>query len=279
MKPPLLLRLAFLPVACAAAGPASAAETQTVASFKHTITKIVGYDYLLSLPTGYDAGADRLWPVILFLHGAGERGSDPWLVTKHGPPKLIRGEVPAAAPAPGVPPPPAESAEARARREQAAARLKADFVVVSPQCPASGWWDDDAVLALLDEIAAKYKIDPRRVYLTGLSMGGYGTWSVGVKYPERFAAIVPICGSGQYLDAYHSAHEKKAAFVSLGVWAFHGAKDPTVPVAESEKMVATLKQFGVTDVQLTIYPEAMHDSWTETYANPELYSWLLRHQR
>ncbi len=259
--------------------PATAADTQTVASFQKTITKNVGYHYLVSLPTGYDAAAGKKWPVILFLHGAGERGTDPWLVAKHGPPKLIRGEMPAPPPAPDTPAAPAETSEARARREAAATMLRENFIVVSPQCPAGTWWDDDAVLALLDEVMAKHQTDARRLYLTGLSMGGFGTWSVGLKYPERFAAIVPICGGGNSVDVRRSAREKKAAFTSLGVWAFHGAKDPTVPLEESETMVAALKKTGVTDLQLTVYPEAKHDSWTETYANPELYVWLLKHER
>lgn len=261
------------------AGATPAAETQTVESFQRTITKTVGYQYLLSFPTGYDAATGKLWPVLLFLHGSGERGTDPWLVAKHGPPKLLRGDLPPPVPEAGAPAVPVESVLDRARREQATALLRDRFIVVSPQCPAGQSWDDDTVLALLDEVAARYRSDPRRIYLTGLSLGGYGTWSVGLKYPERFAAIVPICGGGQPVDARRSAREKKSAFLGLGVWAFHGAKDPAVPLAESEWMIAALKQAGATDVKFTVYPEAGHDSWTESYANPELYSWLLQHER
>ncbi|MCX6954853.1 MAG: prolyl oligopeptidase family serine peptidase [Verrucomicrobia bacterium] len=274
--PPLLFAALL---ALAGASFVTAAETQTVESFKKTITKTVGYQYLLSLPTGYDPAGEKTWPVILFLHGSGERGSDPWKVAVHGPPKLLRGDVPAPTPAPGAPAPTPETAEARARRLESAAFLKANFIVVSPQCPAGPWWDDDAVLALLDEVMAKHKTDAHRIYLTGLSMGGYGTWSVGLKYPERFAAIVPICGGGSSVDVRRTGRDKKAALTSLGVWAFHGAKDPTVPLEESETMVATLKKAGVTDLQLTVYPEAKHDSWTETYNQPELYTWLLKHRR
>jgi predicted peptidase len=262
-----------------------AADTQTVATFEKSITKKVGYQYLLSLPTGYDGASDQKWPVILFLHGSGERGTDPWKVAVHGPPKLIRGPVPATAapmPAPGTkapPTPPPETSEARALREQSAAFLKAHFIVVSPQCPAGTWWDDDGVLGLLDDIAARYRTDPTRHYLTGLSMGGYGTWSVGLKYPERFAAIVPICGGGSTVDLRRTGRDKKAALTSLGVWVFHGAKDPTVPLEESATMVTALKKAGVTDLQFTVYPDSKHDSWTETYHNPELYAWLLTHRR
>ena len=272
----------LLALALASAGSAAAAETQTVASFKRTITKTVGYEYLVSLPTGYDAAAEKTWPVILFLHGSGERGTDPWKVAIHGPPKLIRGDVPAPSPAPGAkaaPAAPPETPEARAQREQAATMLRENFIVVSPQCPPGVSWDDDGVLALLDDALARHRADARRVYLTGLSMGGFGTWSVGLKFPERFAAIAPICGGGQTSDVRRGARVKQAAFLSLGIWAFHGAKDPTVPLEESETMVAALKKAGVTDVHFTVYPEAKHDSWTETYNNPELYAWLLKHTR
>jgi predicted peptidase len=248
----------------------SAAETQTVQSFERSITKTVGYRYLLHLPTGYDANAERGWPLIVFLHGSGERGADPWLVAKHGPPKLLRADSPV---------PAGETPAAATRRTEATRQLATQFIVVSPQCPAGTWWDDDAVLALVDEIVARHRVDVRRVYLTGLSMGGFGTWSVGVKNPARFAALVPICGGGQRFDIVRVARDQKAALQSLGVWVFHGAKDPTVPLEESERMVAALKKAGVADLQFTVYPEAKHDSWTESYANPELYAWLLQHQR
>lgn len=264
LLPILLLASLMAPTSVAAA------ETQAVASFTRTLARTVGYQYLLYLPEAYDAGAERRWPLLLFLHGAGERGADPWLVAKHGPPKLLRADAPA---------PAAETPAVAARRAEAARLLATNFIVVSPQCPAGTRWDDDAVLALADEITAQHRVDPRRVYLSGLSMGGYGTWSLAMKQPGRFAAIAPICGGGQRIDILLAGREQKAALQSLGVWVFHGAQDPTVPLEESERMVASLKQAGVRDLQLTVYPEAKHDSWTESYANPELYAWLLRHQR
>ena len=153
------------------------------------------------------------------------------------------------------------------------------FIVVSPQCPVGGRWDNDALLALLDHVTASHKVDTSRVYLTGLSMGGFGTWSLGCRYPDSFAALAPICGGGERIDILIGSRERKAALQSLGVWAFHGAKDPTVPVEESQKMVDALKRAGAKDVQLTVYPEAKHDSWTESYANPKLYDWFLQHRR
>ncbi len=123
---------------------------------------------------------------------------------------------------------------------------------------------------LLDKIIAEDRVDADRVYLTGLSMGGYGTWDWAIQSPDRFAAIAPICGGGN--------PDKVRAIRSMPVWVFHGAKDPTVPIAESEKMVKALKKAG-SNVKFTVYPEAGHDSWTETYNNPELYKWFLSHKR
>jgi predicted peptidase len=125
----------------------------------------------------------------------------------------------------------------------------------------------------------KYAIDTNRVYLTGLSMGGYGTWKLATAHPERFAAIAPICGGGEIIDVLLAERRKAADLKALGIWAFHGAKDPVVPVEESERMVNALMRAGCTDVQLTIYPEAGHESWTEAYANPKLYDWFLAHKR
>jgi predicted peptidase len=134
-------------------------------------------------------------------------------------------------------------------------------------------------MGLRDEIIQQYRVDTTRVYLTGLSMGGYGTWNTGLRHPEKFAAIAPICGGGDVISLVVGKDQGGDVLKTLGVWAFHGAKDPTVPVTESERMVEACKRFGVTDIKLTIYPEAKHDAWTETYKNPELYKWLLQHQR
>lgn len=200
----------------------------------------VSLDYLVYVPTDYEKKDS--WPLLLFLHGAGERGDDLELVKKHGPPKLI---------------------------DQ---RKSFPFVVVSPQCPKNGWWSTKPLelVALLDEVVAKYKIDQDRIYLTGLSMGGFGTWTLAAYAPDRFAAIIPICGGGEALSARRLTH--------LPVWVFHGAKDPLVPLKRSEEMVDSLKKLKG-DVKFTVYPEAGHDSWTATYDNPELYEWLLQQKR
>ncbi len=135
--------------------------------------------------------------------------------------------------------------------------------------PMLGHMDPD-LLPLLDEIVAKYRIDQDRIYLTGLSMGGFGAWALTAYAPDRFAAIVPICGGGEALSARRLTH--------LPVWVFHGAKDPIVPLKRSEEMVDALTKLKG-DVKLTIYPEAGHDSWTAAYENPELYDWLLQQKR
>ncbi len=201
-------------------------------------------DYLLYLPNGYHE-SKKDWPLILFLHGAGERGTHIDKVAKHGPPKIVRDGT-----------------------------MDLPFIIVSPQCPNGKWWSDKAQLknlsALLDAIEKKYRVDKKRVYLTGLSMGGYGTWHLAAAQPNRFAAIAPICGGGNVEDA------KKLS--GLPMWVFHGARDSVVPLAQSERMVRAVKaEEG--KIQFTIYPEAGHDSWSVTYANPDLYQWFLQQQR
>ncbi len=222
---------------------------QTRNTYSEQVHRTIEAQYLLHLPKGYEPAGRKKWPLLLFLHGAGERGSNLVNVAVHGPPKIVK------------------------------KRADFPFILVSPQCPANQVWADETLLGLLDSVIGAYRVDTNRVYLTGLSMGGYGTWSLGVKHPERFAAIAPICGGGTTIDVLLAAGVQSAALKSLGVWAFHGAKDPVVNVNESERMVAALKKAGAKDVQLTIYPEANHDSWTETYANEKLYEWFLVHTR
>ena len=144
------------------------------------------------------------------------------------------------------------------------------FVAISPQCPETSRWsaEVDALSALLDEVLDKYAVDENRVYLTGLSMGGFGAWQLAIHHPDRFATIVPICGGGD--------PSKVCALKDVPVWVFHGAQDPTVPLQRSEEMVEALKACGG-DVRFTVYPDLEHDSWTRTYDNPALYEWFLQH--
>ena len=210
--------------------------------FEIQITRQI--DYLLYLPKDYGIGESgaKLWPLILFLHGRGERGSDLQLVKKHGIPRIIDEE-------PDFP-----------------------FIAVSPQCPLDSWWGSqvEVLKALLDSVLAKYAVDPDRVYLTGLSMGGYGAWALGIQHPEMFAAVVPICGGGE--------PDAVCALKNVPVWAFHGDADTVVKISESEQMVEALQACGG-DVNFTVYPGVEHDSWTQTYANPGLYEWFLSHSR
>lgn len=198
----------------------------------------VNLKYLIALPEDY--ASQEKWPLVLFLHGKGERGDDLELVKKHGPPKLV--------------------AEGK----------KFPFILISPQCPIDRWWQPLDLMALLDQVSAEYNVDADRVYVTGLSMGGFGTWSLVHFAPQRFAAIAPICGGGFPIWVQDFAH--------VPAWVFHGEKDPVVPVEYSRQMVEALEKANA-DVRLTVYPEATHDSWTETYANPKLYEWLLSHRR
>ena len=250
---PLLTAASLLALAAnvlaQSAATATLSSTQMVKHFQFKKTLSAELDYLLFLPKGYDSKTELRWPMMMFLHGAGERGSDVWKVTTHGPPKNV-------AKHPDFP-----------------------FILVSPQCPEGQVWSKEALLALLNDIIAQYAVDTNRVYLTGLSMGGYGTWALGLSYPEKFAAIVPICGGGETISVLLSSREKQVALKTLGVWAFHGGKDTVVPLEESQRMVDAAKKAGALGVNLTVYPEAGHDSWTETYNNPELYEWLLKHER
>jgi predicted peptidase len=211
---------------------------QQAKEFKKQIT--IELKYLLYLPEGYDQDKAKKWPLILFLHGAGERGDDINKVKLHGPPKILQN------------------------------RKDFPFIVVSPQCPAGSWWEPLPLISLLDEIQKDYRVDPDRVYLTGLSMGGFGTWELATRYPDRFAAIAPICGGGRPVLA--------GWIKDIPVWVFHGDADPVVPVKQSDDMVEALKRVGA-DVKYTRYPGVGHDAWTATYANPELYKWFLSHKR
>jgi len=197
------------------------------------------YQYLLFLPEGYGERQEK-WPLILFLHGSGERGDDLEAVKKHGPAKIVETDK------------------------------KFAFVVVSPQCPRGEEWSNDKLITLLDEIAAQYNVDNKRIYLTGLSMGGKGTWDLACAFADRFAAIAPICGWGD--------PEKACNIKDVPIWAFHGAKDKAVPISRDQEMVDAVKASGG-NVKFTIYPDTGHDSWTVTYENNELYDWFLKHRQ
>jgi len=217
---------------------------QTNEIFSNTITRDVKYNFLLHLPKEYNDLQSNKWPLIIFLHGAGERGDNVEIIKEHGGlPKVIENG------------------------------LELPCVVASPQCPANSFWVNELqnLNYFIDTLVEGYNIDIHRIYLTGMSMGGFGTWYLAMAYPEKFAAIAPICGGGMSWNA--------KVLNKIPVWAFHGAKDPVVPLFESENMIETLKNCGAKEVKFTVYPEAKHDSWTETYMNKDLYKWFLSHRK
>ena len=211
-------------------------QLQEVAILRKDIA--VSIQYLVSVPQ--EEPPVEGWPLMLFLHGLGECGSDINRVKKHGPPKLIENGK------------------------------KFPFVVVSPQCPRGSRWEPWELTVLLDEVVESNDIDEDRIYITGLSMGGFGTWDLAAYSPERFAAIAPVCGGGNTLDG--------KLLINLPTWVFHGAEDKVVPASFSESMAAAIRKAGGRP-KVTIYPHAGHDSWTETYENPALYAWFLKQQR
>jgi dienelactone hydrolase len=209
---------------------------------QQTVQKLITEtQYLLYLPEAYHSDTAKKWPLLLFLHGSGESGYDINKVKTHGPPKLI---------------------------EQGKAF---PFIVVSPQSDVPRGWDVDQLYKLLQQVKKNYRVDAARVYCTGLSMGGFGTWKMAMKYPDEFAAIAPICGGGDTTDAWKIRN--------LPVWCFHGALDDVVPVSGSTNMVKATGRWNP-NVRLTIYPDKNHNSWDTTYnTNDSLYNWLLSHRK
>lgn len=232
MKRSIFLRAGLLLLASFGILTAGAQQTPK----KHVIET----DYLLYLPQGYDQNdTTRQWPVVVFLHGAGETGTDLEKVKTHGPPKMI------------------------------AAGHQFPAIVVSPQVRSYGW-KPDRLIELVQDVMQTYRTDPERIYLTGISMGGFGTWQTAQEYPGFFAAIIPICGGGN--------PEKMYTLANTPVWCFHGEKDNIVSVDQSKQSMEALRKFNP-DAKLTLYPEAFHDSWTETYDNPEVFDWLFAQRR
>ena len=223
--------------------------TLTAEKLSWKVTHAGDLQYLCYLPKDYPGINGQRWPLMLFLHGAGERGTDIQRAAVHGPLK------------------------------QAKLGQKFPFIIVAPQCPAGQIWENEPLLQLLNHVEKKFAVDTNRVYLTGISMGGYATWQFGLRHPGKFAALVPICGGGNMIEVVLGPRDKPVAIKNLPIWAFHGAKDDIVPPIESGRLVTQLKMLGAKKVKLTLYPEAHHDSWTETYKNPELYAWLLKQSR
>ena len=237
----------FLTFAFAATMLAAPKET----GFLNRVIKVNNKDfkYQVYLPADYSKA--KQWPIILSLHGSGERGDDGLAQTQVG----IGGAI----------------------------RFHADrfpAVVVMPQCRKDVWWTDPEMeqqaMAILAKSMKEFKGDPKRVYLTGLSMGGYGTFALAAKYPDKFAAVVPVCGgvvrprTEADGDPYTDAARKIG---KTPMWIFHGDADKSVPVTESQKMSAAIKAAGG-NVRYTEYPGVPHNSWDKAYGEADLAKWL-----
>jgi predicted peptidase len=218
------------------------------------------HPYVAYVPRHYTP--DQAWPLVIFLHGAGERGGD----------GLVQTEV-------GI------GTALRRRPEQWPA------IVIMPQCPEGQLWDAalPAVEAAIARTTEEYRIDPRRVYLTGLSMGGYGAWLWAGLAPERFAAVMPICGGGAPEKIarlsetgggadFGTLEQRVRALATVPVWAFHGATDEVVPPEESRDMVRRVRAAGG-EVHYTEFPDTGHNSWDQAYAHGEAVRWLFEQRK
>ncbi len=200
-------------------------------------------EYLLYLPPGYDE--KERWPLMLFLHGRGESYGPLSLVSKWGPPKFAaRGD-------------------------------DLPYILVSPQCPGDDSWSKPTqqarLVELLDAIVESYNVDQDQVHLTGLSMGGYGSWRLAADHPDRFAAVVPVCGGGDPDDA--------ETLKQLPIWVFHGDQDEAVPFSLSQEMVDAIQKAGGKSIRFTTLEHIGHNCWSAAYATPELYAWLSDQRR
>lgn len=195
--------------------------------------------YQLRVPMDLKTGSK--YPLLIFLHGSGEKGNDNKMQLKHDPTKLApKGVID-----------------------------KNPMIVVAPQCPADQMWSGqtlETVIKMVKNFQKELPVDPQRIYITGLSMGGYGTWSALTLEPKLFAAAIPISGGGDPSSA--------RKFVKVPIWAFHNDGDPTVGVDGSRSMIAALKKAGG-DAKYTEYQSTQHDAWTRTYKDPALWEWLL----
>lgn len=229
-----------------AASPPSRAPDETRGFLNRVFKDAEGHEFKYAVFVPHDYSADKTWPCIVFLHGAGERGDDGLKQSQVGLGPAIR------------------------RREKTF-----PFIAVFPQCSNGGRWladspDGTRAFAVLGEVEKSFRIDPDRVYLTGLSLGGMGTWSLGMKEPKRWAALVPVCGRGD-----PSQVDKVK---DLPIWCFHGDADRAVSVDGSRTMVKALEDLGKKP-RYTEYPGVGHNSWDAAYGTDELYTWLLEQRR
>jgi predicted peptidase len=247
----LLLSLFFVAVQSVQAQPPEAVERFQAHSFSSPSGLTLGYRALV--PADIEEG--KTYPLIVFLHGAGERGDDNTIQLVHGMADLCTDEMMARHPA----------------------------FVIAPQCPNEQRWSNvdwsspsstlpeevsdslSATIELVDAMCEEFPIDKDRLYITGLSMGGYGTWDALARYPGKFAAAIPICGGGDPAQVEHIG--------DTPIWVFHGDQDEAVRVGRSREMVNALREAGHSPIY-TEYEGVGHDSWTETYHNRLVWDWL-----
>lgn len=199
------------------------------------------FKYVKYLPEDYDE--NKKYPLVFFLHGAGERGDDLDVASRHGYMKYVREE-----------------------------NKEYPFIFIAPQCPKEKYWGcyTESLIAFLDYICEELPIDEDRIYLTGLSMGGTGTWMLAMAIPDRFAAIAPVCGSGIYWYG--------CALTKIPIYMYHGDCDPTVPVTESVNMLTAVNKNGG-NAKLKICYGVDHNVWDIAYRGDELMNWLLSHKK
>lgn len=207
--------------------------------FKAEIKEKIAINYILDLPKD----TKKAFPLILFLHGAGERGTDLEKVKAHSPFTYKN-------------------------------LMKEEVAILAPQSPDGQYWDTKVVYELLQSIIKNYNVDPERIYLTGLSMGGWGTWKLADEHPELFAAVVPVCGPLNRPTLSRACDQ----LAQKSIWIFHGALDDVVPLQDSTTMFQKLKTCNKT-VQYTIFENDNHNSWDSTYSNPKLYEWMFAQKK
>lgn len=230
-------KIVFLLVLMLLATKISVAQIIT-ANFQKTSIKKITLNYLLQLPENQK----EKFPLILFLHGSGERGSNIEMVKVHSPFSYSN-------------------------------LIKEPIAILAPQCPEGIWWNTQDVYELLQEVTKKYNIDSTRIYLTGLSMGGWGTWKMAFEHPDTFAAVAPVCAPTDAEMIFEACKLK-----NIPIQIFHGALDDIVIPEQSIHLYQALKKCNA-KAELTIFPNDNHNSWDSTYSNPKFYQWLLEQHR
>jgi len=216
----------------------SLAQSDVNGSMKTEIIQKKELGYALHIPKNIKEKK----PLIIFLHGSGEKGTDIEKVKVHGPFKYMKSH-------------------------------ELDAYVLAPQCPENEYWDEEVLYRLIQKIQKENNIDANRIYLTGLSMGGWGAWNLAFAHPELFAALVPICG---FVDRVPMIEDCKIKSIPIRI--FHGLLDDVVDVDYAITIYKKLKACNA-DVKLTIFDDANHDSWTRVYDNPEIYDWMLKQHK